>query len=110
MRKIRCALFLMVAALFVAAPAAADYGHRYYRHHLYGWGWWSWPYSYYPAYPVPPIIIERAPIIIERQPPVYLERQLQQYWYWCPNPQGYHPYIEQCPSGWMKVVPSAPGR
>jgi hypothetical protein len=29
------------------------------------------------------------------------------YWYYCQNPQGYYPYVKQCPSGWTKVPPSA---
>jgi hypothetical protein len=27
------------------------------------------------------------------------------YWYYCPNPAGYYPYIQVCPPGWMTVVP-----
>ncbi len=48
------------------------------------------------------------------QPPVYVQpgpaaEAPPQYWYYCQNPQGYYPYIKQCPQGWMKVVPpSAP--
>jgi hypothetical protein len=29
------------------------------------------------------------------------------YWYYCPNPQGYYPYIKNCPNGWMKVIADA---
>jgi hypothetical protein len=73
-----------------------------------GWwgpGWWGPSYPYYPSPPV-----------VEQQPPVYVqpEPQTQQpnYWYYCQNPQGYYPYIQQCPGGWMTVVPPAapPGR
>lgn len=69
-----------------------------------GPGWWGPPYYYYPA---PPVIVQQPPVlqpIPPSQPPVY--------WYYCPNPQGYYPYVQQCPSGWLQVVPSTapPGR
>ena len=25
-------------------------------------------------------------------------------WYYCHNPQGYYPYVQQCPSGWQPVA------
>ena len=27
------------------------------------------------------------------------------YWYFCQDPQGYYPYVKNCPGGWMQVVP-----
>ncbi len=30
------------------------------------------------------------------------------YWYYCTDPEGYHPYVKDCPQGWMQVVPSRP--
>ena len=30
-----------------------------------------------------------------------------QVWYYCPNPQGYYPYVAQCYSGWQ-AVPATP--
>ena len=71
------------------------------------WGPWGYPYSYpyYPYYAEPPVVIEK-------QAPVYVQPNRQQeesdYWYFCPKPQGYYPYVKRCPSGWLKVVPSAP--
>ena len=82
----------------------------------YGWGhhrghyhrgpryFWSgsivipwYPYSYH----APP------PVIIQKEPQVYVqpEQAEENYWYYCPDPQGYYPYIRQCEGGWMKVVP-----
>ena len=76
-----------------------------------GWGpgWWG-PYyypSYYPYYPTEP------PMVIQQQPEAYVQpapeaEEQQSYWYYCKDPQGYYPYVRQCPSGWMKVVPSPP--
>jgi hypothetical protein len=33
------------------------------------------------------------------------EQPQQNYWYYCQEPQGYYPYVKQCPGGWMKVLP-----
>jgi hypothetical protein len=56
-----------------------------------------YPYGYYS----PP------PVIVQKQPPVYVEpeQRSDNYWYYCQNPQGYYPYVKSCPGGWMKVVP-----
>lgn len=69
-----------------------------------------WPYypSYYPQpyyYPYPSVIA------VPSSPPVYIEQEPlspQQYWYFCNNPQGYYPYVKQCPSGWQPVMPQPP--
>jgi hypothetical protein len=29
------------------------------------------------------------------------------YWYYCPNPAGYYPDVQTCPSGWLQVVPNS---
>jgi hypothetical protein len=69
-----------------------------------GWGGWGWGLPVYPYYAT-------TEVIIQQQPPVYVEPQQSQpeeegYWYYCQNPQGYYPYVKKCPNGWMKVVPS----
>jgi len=71
--------------------------------------WYPWYpyypyYSYYPCYPY----YDPAPAVaVEQQPQQYAESGEQQsdYWYYCQNPQGYYPYVQSCPGGWMKVVP-----
>lgn len=40
-------------------------------------------------------------------PPVYEQQPPQPYWYYCQNPGGYYPYVQQCPNGWLQVVPDA---
>lgn len=81
-----------------------------------GWGpWWGphyYPYyPYYPNYYYYPYYTE-PPVVIQQQPPTYVEPtpqpEEQYYWYYCPNPQGYYPYVKKCPSGWLKVIPPAP--
>jgi hypothetical protein len=41
---------------------------------------------------------------------VYAEPDPAQYWYYCTDPQGYYPYVTDCPSGWLQVVPRGPAR
>jgi len=71
--------------------------------------WWGPPYPYYGPYPYYPA----PPVVIERQPPVYVQPspqpEEQDYWYFCTKPEGYYPYVKRCPGGWLTVVPpSAP--
>jgi len=113
----------LVLVMLVAIPPSTDAGgvvvagghhwsgHRHGRGHTgfhFYWGgplvfgpWW---YSYY-NYPHAPRQVVPAP-----SPPVFVqpEPQPQTYWYYCRDPQGYYPYVESCPGGWMKVVPEAP--
>jgi hypothetical protein len=72
------------------------HGHRFYWGGTIVLGPW-FPYGYYP----PP------PVVIQQEPPVYVQPEQEQpyYWYYCQDPQGYYPYIKNCPDGWMKVVP-----
>jgi len=60
----------------------------------------SYPYYGYP-YDYPPAVV------IERQPQAYIQRE-PYYWYYCPEPSGYYPYVQNCPRGWQQVVPSGP--
>ncbi|MCQ8182509.1 hypothetical protein NP603_15410 [Methylomonas sp. SURF-1] len=74
------------------------------------------PYPYYPAYPYYPYY-PREIITVPAQPPVYIERERpatpsaplpEGYWYYCDNPAGYYPYVNQCPGGWRQVTPTPP--
>jgi hypothetical protein len=82
------------------------HGPRYYYGGSIWDSWWGFPYysyPYYPYYPVPPVIDqEQQTVYIEPAP----QQEEQSYWYYCPNPQGYYPYIQKCPKGWLKVIPS----
>ena len=41
------------------------------------------------------------------QIPVYGQPQAQ-YWAYCRSPQGYYPYVSDCPAGWLPVAPTSP--
>lgn len=64
---------------------------------------------YYPYYPYPSYRYYAPPtVVVPQEPQEYVLPESQQeagYWYYCRNPQGYYPYVERCPSGWMKVIP-----
>ena len=72
-----------------------------------GYGFWPY-YSYPPAYPPP------SAVAVPAAPPVYVERQEMpqpqvspppNYWYYCRAPEGYYPYVKDCPDGWLQVPP-----
>lgn len=67
--------------------------------------WWGPPWWWgaaYPAYAAPPVIVQDAsPAYVQPGP----TSQQPNYWYYCPNPAGYYPYIQECPAGWLTVVP-----
>lgn len=58
--------------------------------------WNSWPAPYYAA-PQP------APVYVEQR-----DGGLGQsgYWYYCANPSGYYPEVQECAMGWRKVIPT----
>jgi len=110
---------IMIASLIVflmgsmpGSDAQARRGHGGHGSHvgvgIWLWpGWWG-PYyypSYYPYYADPPIVIQEQPEVYV-QPSQPSEQPI--YWYFCKDPQGYYPYVKQCPNGWMKVVPTPP--
>jgi hypothetical protein len=114
------AVSALLAGLLSSGLALADHGHvgigfyfgpgPYYGHPYY-------PYPYpYPYYAYPPVVVTPAP----QAPPVYIEQgseaqapaqsasRQDNYWYHCDKPDGYYPYIKECPGGWQKVVPEPP--
>ncbi len=70
-----------------------------------GWGpGWGWGPPYYPYYyAAPPVVMQQQYPVYEQQAPQVQEQQY--YWYFCPDFKAYYPYVKQCPSGWLKVVP-----
>lgn len=68
-----------------------------------------YPYPYQPYYPYYPPTIVTVPV----NPPVYIERSQPQaaqplspgFWYYCSDPEGYYPYVQECPNGWRQVDP-----
>lgn len=62
------------------------------------------PYSYY--YPAAPIYAQPDPsMYIQQDQPAYSQNPSQQYSYYCPDPVGYYPTIQNCTQAWLRVVP-----
>ncbi len=125
-------VFILAAAMFLIAPLSSYAGHSAVHHGASirlvrgGWGWHGgWHHGFWgprffwgpsivigsPWYPYGYYGYSAPPVVIEQQPQTYVQPQSPQenYWYYCQNPQGYYPYVQNCPGGWMKVVPrSAP--
>jgi hypothetical protein len=83
-------------------------GYPYYYPRYYA------PY-YYPTYSYYP-----APVVVQQQEPVYVERNPQpapstqqsapaNYWYYCAPSNAYYPYVKECPAGWQRVAPQPGG-
>jgi hypothetical protein len=115
-----------VGLVLVIALLASTAGLGYAQHgggwHGGGGGWrggwwgpgWGYPYYGYPypyAYPYPSgYPADSPPVMAESSPQTYIEQEApaQQYWYYCQNPQGYYPYVRECPGGWQQVAPQPP--
>jgi hypothetical protein len=81
-------------------------GHWYHGGHGGRAGWWwivggTWYFYPAPVYPYPNPY--RPPVVVVAPAP----RPVTPYWYYCPNPPGYYPYVPQCLTGWQPV-PAVP--
>jgi hypothetical protein len=120
-------LVLVIALLAsTAVPGYAQHGGGWHGGgggwHGGGWGWrggwwgpgWGYPYYGYPypyTYPYPyGYPANSPPVMGESSPQTYIQQEApaQQYWYYCQNPQGYYPYVRECPGGWQQVAPQPP--
>jgi hypothetical protein len=68
--------------------------------------WWTWPYPYFAPFPA----YYPYPYVIRDDPPVYIQPPAAApspttYWYYCTDPPGYFPYVENCSRPWISVVP-----
>lgn len=86
------------------------YGYGGYGFGGYGFGSYGYGYPYY----YPPAYVYPQTVIIPTAPSVYIQQQQAQpqtnYWYYCRNPDGYYPYVKNCPEGWLQVAPQPLGQ
>lgn len=65
----------------------------------HGW-WWIvggvWYFYPRPVYPYP----------MQAAPPIVVSPPAHAYWYYCPAPPGYYPYVPRCTTRWIPVHPS----
>jgi hypothetical protein len=120
-RFYKCCLVLFAALCAGDVLAARGHGGRVHFGVVVGAPFYSpWYHSYpYYYYPSPYYYPSYAPVVIERSPPVYIEQSTPlpaqapqpapaNYWYYCAASKGYYPYVNECPSGWQKVLPQPP--
>lgn len=56
-----------------------------------------------------PPIFYSPPLYAEQNPPVYVVIEPGvNYSYYCTDPSGYYPAIQNCPTGWLLVIPGTP--
>ena len=81
-----------------------------------GPGWWGpywgagpyWGYPYAPYY-YPPAYGAGYTMPVVSEPQSYIQQPVPtNYWYYCEGAQAYYPYVQQCPGGWLTVVPQTP--
>jgi len=80
-------------------------GHWYRGPHAGRLGWWwivagAWYFYPTPVYPYPDPYLPPAAV---PSPP----SAETNYWYYCPDPAGYYPYVPQCRTDWEQV-PATP--
>ena len=60
--------------------------------------------SYWEPYSPPPVVVAPSPRLYVEPAPTP-----PPYWHYCDAAQAYYPYVEQCPGGWRRVLPTPPG-
>ncbi|HSC70161.1 MAG TPA: hypothetical protein VLH58_02335 [Candidatus Methylomirabilis sp.] len=68
----------------------------------YGNPYYGYPYYGYPYYTPSAVDPPSAPVYIEQQP-----TPPPAYWYYCPDSRTYYPYVQECASRWLTVLPPA---
>jgi hypothetical protein len=106
-RVLTLAVAAVIGALASAGPADA-HGRRGRVHFgvvIGGPLWWhgyGWPH--YPPYER--VIVQRSgPTVYVERDADGVERDADQYWYFCPDSNTYYPYVKQCASPWHRVAP-----
>jgi len=47
----------------------------------------------------------RPGVLAQQGQPVPPPSSASSFWYYCADAKMYYPYVRQCPTGWLKVVP-----
>jgi hypothetical protein len=73
------------------------------------WGPYWRPYAYAYPYGYPPVVaVPSTQVYVQPSAPAAAQPPPSAYWYYCDNPRGYYPYVQQCPEGWQAVAPTPP--
>jgi hypothetical protein len=69
-----------------------------------GWPFWFLLGSE-PSFTIP-YPVDSPPTTDGFWPVPYIQQELPlEYWYYCRSPQGYYPFVGECPDGWIQVLP-----
>jgi hypothetical protein len=90
----------------------------------FAWPWYGvpyydygYPYPYgYPSYPSYPVYAQPDPVVYVQQPQGSVPADAPAStpapanmpavsWFYCTDPAGYYPYVQNCSKAWMRVVP-----
>ena len=103
----------LAATLVAAAMPASAHGHRgdHARLGFYLGVPLAVPYFYPPTYYYGPRVYYPEPLAMAPAAPAYYMQQDNAasaappggYWYYCRDPQGYYPQVQQCPTPWQQV-------
>jgi hypothetical protein len=73
------------------------------------WGRYWGPYGYPYGYVYPPVVTAPSTqVYIQPSPQASVPPPPSASWYYCDNPRGYYPYVQQCPGEWRPVAPTPP--
>lgn len=128
-KLLKSALMGAVMVAVVVSPAWADryehhgrgYGHHAQgrSHNALGWGMGllagtavilaatRQPLAYYsPVVVETPVYVQQAVMAprVVVSAPAYAPPQ--NHWYYCAQAGSYYPYVQSCPTGWLKVLPN----
>ena len=106
MKATKLVLMGLLVAILVFMPVISDAHWGFGGGAILGFGlglFTGFAFAPRPVYVAPPVYYTPPPPVVY---PYYGQQQHPYYWYYCPNPQGYYPYVKSCPGGWMKVVPN----
>lgn len=101
--------------------------HRFHEHDFDRWrggrwyhgahgarrGWWwivggIWYFYPAPVYPYPDPYLPPVVVVPQATAPAPAPVVPQQYWYYCPKPAGYYPYVPRCGTAWQAVPANPP--
>lgn len=107
---------LMACSFYSSTGLARGHGRHFHGHSGFGFYFGApfYPYPYYrypyfyPYYPPTVVTVPVNPPVYIQQSPPAADPYPEGYWYYCHNPDGYYPYIKECPGGWQQVEPTPP--
>ena len=94
-------------AVYAHHNAVSAWHGYHHGHGFYGYWPWYFPLSYGFAMPYygTSFYLDAPVTYVEMAPPGAIQPSTS--WYYCKNPEGYFPYVQECPSGWQ-TVPAQP--